>query len=177
MTIQYPVASDADAALKAPLAFAARLKDAAAAASAAVEFVSEPVGPTFATREALTEAFGGVLSHPYVLARPILASPKAIRPLRPSFEAGRRWPAAAGGSAPNWRLSISYWRIQGAQAEADLEAAREVRRRTDADNLSGRELQALARQPLRPIKPQKALDIGLFEVRPPEAPHILMPDE
>jgi hypothetical protein len=30
---------------------------------------------------------------------------------------------------------------------------------------------------LRPTRPQKALDIGLFETRPPEAPHIVMPDD
>jgi hypothetical protein len=38
-------------------------------------------------------------------------------------------------------------------------------------------LRAIARQPLRPVKPQQPLDIGLFETRPPEAPHIVMPDE
>ena len=30
---------------------------------------------------------------------------------------------------------------------------------------------------LRATKPQQPLDIGLFEVHPPEAPHIVMPDE
>ena len=35
----------------------------------------------------------------------------------------------------------------------------------------------MARQPLRPVEPQQPLDIGLFEVRPPDAPHIVMPDE
>jgi hypothetical protein len=38
-------------------------------------------------------------------------------------------------------------------------------------------LRAIARQPLKPVKPQQPLDIGLFETRPPEAPHIVMPDE
>jgi hypothetical protein len=38
-------------------------------------------------------------------------------------------------------------------------------------------LRARLERPLRPVKPQQPLDIGLFEVRPPEAPHILMPDE
>jgi hypothetical protein len=49
-------------------------------------------------------------------------------------------------------------------------------RKTGGD-LDAQALRAIARAPLRPIRPQKALDIGLFEVRPPEAPHILMPDE
>jgi hypothetical protein len=30
---------------------------------------------------------------------------------------------------------------------------------------------------MRAAKPQKALDIGLFEFRPPDAPHILIADE
>ncbi|MEI9965307.1 MAG: hypothetical protein WDM92_12070 [Caulobacteraceae bacterium] len=38
-------------------------------------------------------------------------------------------------------------------------------------------LRAMAGQPLRPVKPQQPLDIGLFEVRPPDAPHLVIPDE
>ncbi len=38
-------------------------------------------------------------------------------------------------------------------------------------------LRTIARQPLRPVEPQQPLDIGLFEIRPPDAPHIVMPDE
>ena len=33
------------------------------------------------------------------------------------------------------------------------------------------------RQPLQPFKPQQPLDIGLFETRLPESPHIIVPDE
>ena len=73
-----------------------------------------------------------------------------------------------------WRISVSYWRIGGADA-APPPQARAVRK-TGGD-LDAQALRAIARAPLRPIRPQKALDIGLFEVRPPEAPHILMPDE
>jgi len=35
----------------------------------------------------------------------------------------------------------------------------------------------MARQPLRPVEPQRALDIGLFETRLPENPSIVVPDE
>jgi hypothetical protein len=35
----------------------------------------------------------------------------------------------------------------------------------------------MAQAPLRPIEPQQPLDIGLFETRLPEAPHIVVPDE
>jgi hypothetical protein len=75
-----------------------------------------------------------------------------------------------------WRLSVSYWRICG-EEEAPAETARSLRRRPEARDLDPRTLSALSRQPLRPMKPQQALDIGLFEVRAPEAPHILIPDE
>ena len=43
--------------------------------------------------------------------------------------------------------------------------------------LDAAQLRALARQPLRPVKPQQPLDAGLFEMPAPEAPHILIPDE
>jgi hypothetical protein len=52
-----------------------------------------------------------------------------------------------------------------------------VRRKSEAALLNAAELRALARQPLRPVKPQQPLDVGLFEVPAPEAPHILIPDE
>jgi hypothetical protein len=75
-----------------------------------------------------------------------------------------------------WRLQVSYWKI-GVGVEASLEGpqARKVRRagaEADRDTLS-----ALTRQPLRALRPQQPLDIGLFEVRPPEAPHIVIADE
>jgi hypothetical protein len=35
----------------------------------------------------------------------------------------------------------------------------------------------MTRAPLKPTKPQQPLDIGLFETRLPEAPHIVVPDE
>jgi hypothetical protein len=55
--------------------------------------------------------------------------------------------------------------------------ARELRRKADATALSAAELRAIAQQPLRPVRPQQPLDIGLFERPAPEAPHILIPDE
>ena len=38
-------------------------------------------------------------------------------------------------------------------------------------------LRALTQQPLQPVGPQRALDIGLFEAIRPEAPGETMPDE
>jgi hypothetical protein len=76
-----------------------------------------------------------------------------------------------------WRLQVSYWRVGAAEAEAPLDQARALRREREAAGLQPAALKALARQPLRPVRPQQPLDTGLFEVRPPEAPHIVMPDE
>jgi hypothetical protein len=77
-----------------------------------------------------------------------------------------------------WRLSVAYWRIGGAEAPAaEPPQARKARRQKEGPAPDGDSLEALANQPLRPIKPQQPLDIGLFEVRLPEAPHIVVPDE
>ena len=68
-----------------------------------------------------------------------------------------------------WRLSVSYWKVMDAPAEAPVSKARQA---------LGREaLEALIRQPLAPMKPQQPLDIGLFEFRAPENPGLVLPDE
>jgi hypothetical protein len=74
---------------------------------------------------------------------------------------------------------VSYWRAGEAEVEAETlaEQARAMRRRAEAAALDPGQLRALARQPLRPVKPQQPLDAGLFEMPAPEAPHILIPDE
>ena len=73
---------------------------------------------------------------------------------------------------------MAYWRTGVAAApEVEGPQARKARRQKDGPAPDGETLEALANQPLRPIKPQQPLDIGLFEVRLPEAPHIVVPDE
>jgi hypothetical protein len=72
---------------------------------------------------------------------------------------------------------VSYWRIEQAVAAPPQAAARKLRRDIGAKDLDAAVLDALARQPLRPLRPQQALDIGLFEYRPPDAPGLIMPDE
>jgi hypothetical protein len=100
---------------------------------------------------------------------------RARRPLRPTYEDGRRWPAPPAPPKTVWRLSISYWRIAPADApQPEVQAGPRGRLPTGAD---ARALRERLESPMTAPKPQKALDIGLFEVRPPEAPHILMPDE
>jgi hypothetical protein len=193
--ILYPVAPDAETALTAPLGRAGRERDAAAlAGGAAVRFMSEAVGPTFDTREAALDAHAGRIEDDrpgrlralppedrYCLLREVVRGAEgrwpALTPLTPAFEDGRRWPApAAQPRLPTaWRLSVSYWRVQTAREAA--EQARLARKSASGAERKGEDLRTLASEPLRPVRPQQPLDIGLFEVRPPEAPDTLIPDE
>jgi hypothetical protein len=197
MSILYPVADNAEAALHAPKGLAARERDAMTLAEARVAFVTEAVGPSFETRDAAMDAYAGRLddvrpgkafSLPpearWCTLRPVAPDPalKRKKPVKPLMKNGRRWPTPDPAAAPaRWRLSVSYWRIAGAEvaaAEAEaLEAARKLRREASGEGLGAGALRALAQQPLRPLRPQQPLDIGLFETRLPEAPHIIMPDE
>jgi len=80
-----------------------------------------------------------------------------------------------------FRLTVSYWRIGEAGARQTAEEARQqaraLRRKAEAAQLDAKQLRDLAQQPLRPVKPQQPLDVGLFEAPAPEAPHILIPDD
>lgn len=193
--VRYPIAANPSSALNAPIGRAGRASDAALAAGCEVAFVSEAVGPAFTTREAALDAFAGRLDDEragraanvapedrYLVLREVLAAapPGGRRPMRPVFAEGRRWPAPPAAAKTVWRLSISYWRIAAAadprafEASGAPSAASPRRPPANADPQMLRE--QLAR-PMTAVKPQKALDVGLFEVRPPEAPHILMPDE
>jgi hypothetical protein len=195
MSVLYPVADTAEAALHAPKGFAARERTARDLAGGEVAFVTETVGPAFETEVAALDAYAGRLdderpSHRLQVSpearwcslRPV-AAPGARRTrkaIAPTNQGGRRWPAPdpkAGRAL--WRLSVSYWRIGGAEAglPQPTDAARKLRRSAEGEGLDANALQSLARQPLQAMRPQQPLDIGLFETRPPEAPHIIMPDE
>jgi hypothetical protein len=185
--IRYPIAPDAETALRAPIGRATREREARALAGRAVAFMAEPVGPAYPTREAALDAYPGRLDDDrsgsqvapedrYCQLREEVeragSKQPAMAPVEPTFAEGRRWPRPAGsGLATRWRLSVSYWRIEAA------DQARRARRRTGSAKLSADELRAMSRQPLRPVRPQQPLDTGLFEVPAPEAPHILIPDE
>ena len=186
--ILYPVAADAQAALQAPLARAAREREAQAAAGQAVVFVTEAVGPPYATRDAALEAHAGRIEDERPgrivalapedrfcrLAEVIDGRPPP--PVQPAMQDGRRWPAPRPAPRTVWRLQVSYWRLASAARAAEGPQARAARR-TARDPMDYQALSALVRTPMRPVKPQQPLDIGLFETRPPEAPHIVMPDE
>ena len=173
---------------------AARQAEAQMLVAGEVAFVSEAVGPTFATREAALDAFAGRIDDErpgrvgsvasedrYLDLREVVAGPAPRRrstPIRPTYADGRRWPPPAPPAPTVWRLSVSYWRVRQA-GEALLEPPpgdNQPRRRAGAP-ADPRELRRRLDQPLQPIKPQQALDIGLFEIRLPDAPHIVMPDE
>ena len=198
MSILYPVAETPEAALHAARGHAARAREAERMAGSPVRFVTEAVGPAFSTREAALDAYAGRVederpgrpSPPpearWLQLRPV-SSPPGVKPrprpaLKPAYRDGRRWPPPQrtdGDAEPAtlWRLSVSYWRIEQTVPIAPEGAARKLRRDVAAKDLDAAVLDALARQPLRPLRPQQALDIGLFEFRPPDAPGLIIPDE
>lgn len=174
--ILYPVAANAELAMAGPLGRAAREREAEGVAGEAVIFTTDPTGPAFATREAGLDAYAGPVGEAWArLTEQILPGQKPLR-VEPSFADGRRWPAAPTTPPRTaWRLMVSYWRIATAERPIETPQARKARRARQT--LDTETLRAMSRQPLRPIEPQQPLDIGLFEVRLPEAPHIVVPDE
>ena len=174
--ILYPVAANAEQAMAAPLGRAPREREALGVAGEAVVFTTDPTGPAFATREAAAAAYGALLDEPWRrLTEQILPGQKVAH-AQPTYEGGRRWPSGpASPPRTAWRLMVSYWRIATAERPIETPQARKARRASKP--LDNETLRAMARQPLRPVEPQQPLDIGLFEVRPPDAPHIVMPDE
>lgn len=191
--ILYPVAADAAEAFAAPRGRAAREREALELAGEAVAFVTEQVGPTYATREAALDALAGrvederpgrptIAAEDRVVALVEQLAPQRGRvrpqaPVRPTFEDGRRWPAPPPHPETVWRAMISYWRIGGAPARHAGDTQARQARRKGGEEIDNEALRALTRQPLRAVKPQQPLDIGLFETRLPEAPHIVVPDE
>ena len=188
--ILYPVAASVEEALSAPRGRAARERDAQRLAGAGVRFVSEETGPAFASREAALDAFSGRLDDEragaagliapedrFCLLRERAQAPPA--PLEPAMLDGRRWAKGpARKPKTSFRLTVSYWKIGGDDApQAATPQARDLRRKAGAAKLDAGQLRALAEQPLRPVRPQQPLDVGLFEAPAPEAPHILIPDE
>lgn len=182
--ILYPVAANAEQALSRPQGRAAREREAKALAGEGVVFATEPVGPAFPSRDAALESFRERVEAMAVedrycqLVERIVSEPgrlARLAPVSPTFEDGRRWPAPpAEPPRTAWRLLISYWRPLSAPS-AEAPQARVARKA--GSEVAPETLRAIARQPLRPVKPQQPLDIGLFETRLPEAPHIVVPDE
>ncbi|KRB51131.1 MAG: hypothetical protein V4514_13530 [Pseudomonadota bacterium] len=192
--ILYPVAAEATLALSAPRGRAARERQALEIAGEAVAFVTEPLGPAYATRDAALDAYPGQIeddrpgrtvslpSEDRILRLVEQVAPRAGRlrappPVAPTFTDGHRWPTPGERPATVWRVMISYWRIGAAPVlKVGGPQARHARKR-GRDPVDSDTLRAYTRQPLLPVKPQQPLDIGLFERRLPESPHIVVPDE
>ena len=181
--IAYPVALNPEQALSRPQGRAVREREARALAGEPVSFATEAVGPAFPTRNAALEAYRDRVEaidpqdrYCQLVERIALEKGHPTRPppVTPTFEDGRRWPQPGTRPRTIWRLMISYWRPLSAPA-TDAPQARVARRA--AEDLAPQTVKAIASQPLRPVKPQQPLDIGLFEIRLPEAPHIVVPDE
>jgi len=192
--VRYPIAANAAAALAAPLGRAARASDAAVLAGGAVVFVSEPAGPGFASREAALDAFAGRVDDERPgsaatvqpedrfcelreLAEQAPRRPGKTHPPAPIYRDGQRWAPPPPRPATLWRLSVSYWKL--AEATSPILEAPEVTaaRKRAALPHDPQALRDRLGQPLRPVKPQQPLDVGLFEFRLPDAPHIIIPDE
>ena len=156
-------------------------------------FTSELTGPAFPTREAALDAYAGRLDDErpgqgvsiqpedrFCQLRELTAAPpprragkRTAKGLQPVYKDGRRWPAPLAPPQTVWRLSVSFWRV----GAPPVPVVGEPVRRGRLANADPATLRRLAAEPLRPIKPQQPLDIGLFEYRLPEAPHIIVPDE
>ena len=173
--ILYPVAVNAEQALARPVGRVAREREARAAAGEAVVFATDPTGPAFATREAAEDAYRAPLGEGFARVTEQILPGQRLKAVEPTFSDGKRWPAPPPAPRTAWRLMVSYWRIATAERPIETPQARKARRARQS--LDPETLRAMARQPLRPTEPQQPLDIGLFEVRLPEAPHIVIPDE
>ena len=187
--ISYPVAGNAEQALSRPLGRAVREREALGLAGQAVVFTTDAMGPAFATYEAALDAYKAFVENERTgaapepqdrycrLAEQVVVQPgQRLEPVEPIFEDGRRWPKPpTQGPRTAWRLMVSYWRFATAGRPIEPPQARKARRARQP--LDSETLRDIARQPLRPVEPQQPLDIGLFEIRPPDAPHIVMPDE
>ena len=189
-SILYPVATDVAAALAGPRGRAVRLREAEQVAGEAVSFVTEVFGPPYATREAALDAYRGrieddrpglTLQIPpedrYArLTEVISAGGRPPPPAIPVLKDGRRWPAPLQPPKTVWRLQVTYWRPVSSAPATDEIQARKARVQTK-ETLDPQTLRALTRQPLQAVRPQQPLDIGLFERRLPDSPHIVVPDE
>lgn len=194
--ILYPIAQNADSALAAPVGRAARESEAGRLAKGPVVFATEPAGPAFLSEAEALAAWAGRIDGAakgsvqpedrYCTLREMLAPSVGRRPrmkqARAACRDGKRWSAPPALPTTVWRLSVSYWRVMNAEEQAEIERAkvaqaRRVRRQAESHGLDAAALRAMAHEPLRAFRPQQPLDIGLFEFRPPDQPHILMPDE
>lgn len=173
--ILYPIAAGAEAALTAPKGRAARASEAERLAGAPVLFVRELTGPVFRHEAEARGHYAGRLDDDRQDSRVNLPPEDRYCELKAIVQRSLM-PFAPPHTG--WRLSVAYWRVgDPAPLEAEAPQARRARRQKGGPAPDPETLDAIVRQPLRPIRPQQPLDIGLFETRLPESPHIIVPDE
>ncbi len=196
----YPVAKDAPSALAVLRADnglrAGREREAVQAAGQSVDFVTEWIGPPYDDRDAGLDACAGLVEddrkgHIFMPAdgdrvcrlvcRPLDQKRIKSRPVAPVFAEGERWPKVTAVPATIWQLSISYWKIAekvtARTVVPSTDQARKARKSAASKDLNPDEVAALAHTPLAPMRPQKALDFGLFDFPLPENPDIIIADE
>ena len=182
----YPVASDSHDALNqlkaGPAVRAVREREAEALAGAHVAFVSENLGPLYDSREDALAACGAVAEDVACrLVCRIRAQPRGRRTrAAPVFRDGERWPRATAPLASVWQVSVSYWKVLATPRQAPgtppLKPARALRRK-GGESLTTAEVLGLTETPMTAVRPQKALDFGLFDFPLPENPGIVIADE
>lgn len=165
--VLFPIAPNPEAALNAPVGRAGLQSAAQATAQGPVDFARELAGPAFETREAAVAAYAARLDEP----GRVLAPEDRYCELQAVMAPGGRRPRTV------WRICVSYWKQRGDEGMGPVPQPRAVRRKAAGAKVEAGALGAMAEQPLRPLQPQKALDIGLFEVRLPENPGLIIPDE
>ncbi|MDC7682605.1 hypothetical protein PQU92_04920 [Asticcacaulis sp. BYS171W] len=186
--IAYPIAHNAlEIALNWPdsgLRTAAREREASDLSGKPVTFVRETLEPAFPSEAAARQHYDALLNAPF--AALVCGFERTAKPrtrTAPVMREGQRWPTLPAGPAPQWKLSIGYWKIGSLRARLKPPSitphlqARAVRKKALDIELTPEEVRALAHAPLMAYRPQKALDIGLFEFIPPDNPDIIIPDE
>lgn len=188
----YPVALDANEALRLALSKGvrvARQSEAVKVAGKGVRFVTEAVGPKFATQKAAEEAHAGLLEpnqtrsanaeDRFYRLQTLIGSvtDQRLPPAKEKHKNGRRWEARQPQAAPVWQLFISYWKIETSEAPLDASQARTLRKKKADAAPDKQTLKRLTEQKLAPTLPQKALDYGLFDFIPPDDPSIVIADE
>lgn len=164
--VQFPISSNPEAALSAPLGRAGLQSVAEALAGAEVTFVRELSGPAFESRDLAAAAYRGRIDEPGVM-------------IQPADRYCELQPVVAPGQPRRtvWRLCVGYWKVRGERDVGPVPQARAARRRAEAAAADRETIAAMAEAPLLPLQPQKALDIGLFEIALPENPGIIIADE
>ncbi|UDF03614.1 hypothetical protein [Asticcacaulis sp. AND118] len=186
--IAYPVAHNAlDIVLnwgEGVMSSAERERAAKDACGKDVTFVRETLDPGFPSEEAARAQYENLLTEPFATLICTFERTQKPRRVETQMQDGRRWPKAEAAPAAQWKLCLSYWKI-GAVRSAPKPStgitphlqARAVRKKELDVPLTPEEVQALAHAPLMAYRPQKALDMGLFEFVLPENPDIIIADE